>query len=387
MRLPMRFWGAACVLAAALIALPAEAKDPGFHRGVNLSHWLQYDGRQPIRTEDVQSIAGAGFDHVRLPFDPVRLGWQPLTADPGAPLAKVDQLDDAVTMILAANLGVIVDFHPEADIKELIEGKPAARAAYLNLWKYLAARYAPKSLDKVAFEVLNEPQYYGRGATAWNNLQKQAVATIRAVAPRNLLLLSGIRGSDIDALERTEVINDPNACYVFHFYDPQLVTHLGADWDPYPSRAQGMMRGLIYPATDMAMGKVQFTPKARPSIVGEAVRKYLNEGWNYDRIVERIDIAKEWAASAGVCLRATEFGALRGTLENSSRLRWMGDVRRALESADIGWTLWDYADIFGIATAQGDVERLNSETTMPAKTGRFTRTLDPIALVVLGLAR
>jgi endoglucanase len=371
-----------------LLAGGAAARtEPGFARGVNLSHWLQYDGRQPVAAADMQMLAAAGFDHVRIPFDPVRLGWRPEAPDPEMPLPQGAQIESAVAMALVAGLRVIVDFHPDARTEEMVEGKPAVRQAFLDLWRWLATRLARQPADRVAYQILNEPQYYGRGATAWNALQARAVKTLRSVAPNNLILLSGIHGSDIDALERTAIVADRHACYVFHFYDPQLLTHLGADWDPYPDRAQGMMRGLVYPAAEMTMAKVELRPGARINVVSDAVRRYLNEGWNAERIAERIDIARSWAARNGVCLQATEFGALRGVLGTPSRLRWIADVRRALEDAGVGWTIWDYADLFGIATTAGAVERVNDATTVVLDPRRFSRSLDPLALVALGLDR
>lgn len=375
-----------CAAAAAMLSMgwtaPAAA---AFKRGLNVSHWLQYDGRQPTSRADMDLIATTGFDHVRIPFDPAQLGWDPLALQSDQPMAGVERLDQAVDMALAAGLSVIIDFHPTNKLQEVIEGNPAARASYVAVWSWLAKRYANRPTDRVAFELMNEPQYYARGATAWNVLQARVAEAVRAAAPKNLLILSGIHGSSIEALGRTAVLNDRNVCYVFHFYDPQVLTHLGADWDPYPDRAEGMLRNLIYPATDMNMSKVDMKPGARVSVVGEAMRKYLNEGWNFERITREIEIARTWAASNHLCLQATEFGALRGVNNTSYRLRWMADVRRAMENANVGWTLWDYADLFGVANTIGDIEHINPETTVALKGGHVTRTFDPLALVALGI--
>jgi len=377
-----------CALLLATTAGIAAAEPPAnFARGVNLSHWLQYDGRQPVRAADMSAIRAAGFDHVRIPFDPVLLGWQPLVVAPSGDLAMPSQqrLEDAVDMALAANLAVIVDFHPATATEELIEGNQQARDSFVELWSRLARRLASRPANRVAFEIMNEPQYYERGATAWNVLQSRAATAIRAVAPKNLLLLSPIHGSELDALARLAPIDDANSCTVFHFYDPQLLTHLGADWDPYPDKAQGMMRGLVYPSSAMTMSKVEMLPNANIRLVGQAVLKYLGEGWNGKHIAERIDIAKQWAAEHHSCLVASEFGVLRGTLDPASRNAWLVDVRSAFEHAGIGWTVWDYADVFGIATGSGSVARLGGGATQVLDAEHFTRDFDPAALHALGL--
>jgi endoglucanase len=281
---------------------------------------------------------------------------------------------------------VIVDFHPIAETEEMIEGRPLVRDGFVALWAWLAQRFTSRPAERIAFEVMNEPQYYARGATAWNLLQRRAVEAIRSVAPKNLLLLSPIHGSDLIALPRMEPTGDRNSCYVFHFYDPQLLTHLGADWDPYPEKAQGMMRGLLYPATAMTMSKVEMLPGADVRLVGDAVRKYLTEGWDARRIAESIDFATQWANQFHGCVVVSEFGALRGTLDPASRNAWLTDVRTSLEQAGMGWTLWDYADVFGIATGVGAVERIGGGATKVLDPAHATRAFDRAALQALGLA-
>ena len=361
---------------------PARAEPPPFRQGVNLSHWLQYTGRQPVNPADMRLIAKAGFDHVRIPFDPDFLGWLPGGAEP---LPKVALLENAVDMALAAGLAVIVDFHPEASLEASIESNAGTREAFLRLWTWLAARLANRPADRVAFEILNEPQYYNRPAAAWDQLQHEAVRAIRRVAPENRLLLTGIHGSGIAGLERLTPVADPHILYVFHFYDPQLLTHQGANWPPYPERAEGMMRGLVYPAAEMSLAKVELRPGADIGLVTQSVRQYLDAGWGAETIRGRIDVARQWARRQHTELFATEFGALRGSLSPLSRIRWLADVRKALDDASIGWTVWDYADLFGVAETTGAVERLDDGTAIALDGTRIERRFDPEILKALGL--
>ena len=86
-----------------------------------------------------------------------------------------------------------------------------------------------------------------------------------------------------------------------------------------------------------------------------------------------MDRAGRWAREQGVRVLCNEFGCIRAGVDAPSRYRWIHDMRSALEANDIGWTLWDYTDIFGI-TAQ---------SAQPGQQGR--RTLDPQAHGALGL--
>lgn len=366
---------------------PAAADEAGtFRHGVNLSHWLQYSGRQPVGAADMRAIAAAGFDHVRIPFDPHYLGWTPGNDSGPSPLPRGRRLEEAVDMALAAGLSVIVDCHPDSKLKAAIEGDPAMRRAFIGLWRRLAGRLADRPPRRVAFEILNEPQYYDRPASAWTMLQRDAAQAIRGVAADNLILLTGVHGSSVAALERVEPLQDRNLAYVFHFYDPQLLTHLGADWADYPQRAEGMMGGLVYPAGAMSYAKVRLRPGADPEIVAKAVRDYLDAAWDAERVRERIDAARQWAERRHVRLQATEFGALRGTADPASRARWLADVRRALDAAGIGWSIWDYADMFGVAETTGEVERLADGTATAHEGARIERRFDPPVLKALGLS-
>lgn len=62
-------------------------------------------------------------------------------------------------------------------------------------------------------------------------------------------------------------------------------------------------------------------------------------------------------------LTCNEFGVYRAYTPAPDRLRWLADVRAALERHRIGWTMWDYAGDFGVAVREkGGGARLDPET-------------------------
>lgn len=384
-----RWFGPFLALLLALFHGVATGQElPALRRGVNLSHWLQYQGRQPVAMADLAAIRRAGFDHVRIPFDPARLGWNPnaqgsaANAWPGLP-----QLDQAVDSALAAGLAVILDFHPESALRDRIEKESAVGKAFVQAWRMLAARYADRPADRLAFQPLNEPQYYRTGgARLWRRLQTDVVNAVRQQAPAHLVLLSGIQGGSIAGLLQMTPLADPRVRYVFHYYEPMLFTHLNAPWEPFLSGPQGMIAGLGYPAdSPRALANLRLLPGANTQLANDAVNRYVAEKWNAQRIAQDIAKAAAWAQRYRVRLICTEFGALRNSLDATSRNLWLREVRTALESAGVGWSVWDYADFFGVATATGSTGTTADGVVIPGDPQNPTRQFDAGNLTALGL--
>ena len=63
-------------------------------------------------------------------------------------------------------------------------------------------------------------------------------------------------------------------------------------------------------------------------------------------------MAAAWAAKYQVPLICNEFGTFRNFAPPADRAVWIGDMRATLEKYGIGWTMWDYAGGFGVATKQ-----------------------------------
>lgn len=375
----------AAAAATSMLVMPRmlAAQGAGLpRRGVNLSHWLSWEGRQPVAAVDARLIRSVGFDHVRLPVDPEFLGWAP--PDPGLP-PQLARLDAALRMLLDADLRVIVSFHARENTRDQIELRRPYQDAYLAFWRGLARRYASLPSDRLIFAVMNEPQYYVRGAARWHQLQQQVVQTIRAEDPRRLLALSGIGGSSIDYIERTGVISDPNAFYVFHFYEPYLISHFGASWEPFTKEPGALVGRVQYPSPNLTVATAAIGMGPLRSAAMKLVRDYIDRPWTAETIDQRIGIAAAWAAKAGVRLMCTEFGVLRVKIDASSRYRWLADVRSALERRGIGWSIWDYADLFGIATSRGNVDYLGDGAIVPRDPANPRREFEPGALAALGI--
>ena len=370
------------------LALPrrslAQASLP--KRGVNLSHWLSWEGRQPVVAEDARKIRSAGFDHVRLPVDPEFIGWKPGAGAHDMRMAlDFARLDGAIELLLGAGLTVIVSFHAREATRDAIELRQPWQDAWVEYWVALTKRYARHPPGKLIFAAMNEPQYYTRGAARWHQHQQRVVQAIRAADQRRMLALAGMGGSGVDYIERTGVIADPASFYVFHFYEPYLVSHFGASWEPFTKEPSSLVAQVLYPSTQMtsAVAAVRMGPQRAQA--EKLVRDYIDRPWNAATIDARIGVADAWARRAGVALMCTEFGVLRTRIDAGSRYRWIADVRQSLERRGIGWSVWDYADLFGIAAGRGEVVNLPDGITAPRDPAKPVREFDPPALAALGL--
>lgn len=357
-----------------------QAALPRLARGVNLSHWFEYERGQGLNAAELRQLKAWGLDHVRIPVDPVVGGWHPLR---GGTLHFLAELQAAADMAMQAGLEVVIDLHLEPADKQLIEDQPSSEAELLRLWRTLARAFANSPKQQLALELFNEPQYYGLKRWRWPALQRSLLATVRQQAPGHLVLLSGSRGGGLEAMASLQAVPDAALAYVFHHYDPFLFTHQGTSWQDERYTTAGLRQGLRYPpepAHDGALpmrepktlGREALAVKARAA---QELAAHLQAGWGPQKLRAVMDRAGRFARERGVRVLCNEFGCIRANVDPASRYRWITDVRVALEANDIGWTLWDYTDIFGITAQSAQADQIGQ------------RTLDAQAYAALGLTR
>jgi endoglucanase len=308
------------------------------------------------------------MDHVRIPVDPVVAGWQPVA---GAKVRFLPALRLAVEQALTAGLDVVIDLHLEPATKQSIERNPGTESTLEDLWSQIASVFADLPEAHVAFELFNEPQYYGWRAVRWPLLQLRLLQALRVHAPRHLALLSGNEGGSLKGLNQLPLVRDAAVAYVFHYYAPFLFTHQGANWLDTRYTTAGLHQGVRYPSQFQLVRPARLSqPHPRAA---QEMAQYLKDDWGPQRVRAELDAAGLFAKTHGVRVLCNEFGAIRANVDVTSRYRWMADVRKALEANGIGWTLWDYTDIFGIT----------SESAQMSKAG--IRTIEPEAVRSLGL--
>lgn len=220
----------AAALALALASQPAVAAGVCF-KGVNLSG-AEYGDRNGVEDKNftypsektVAYFAGKGMNIVRLPFS-----WERLQPTLNSPLsaAEVDRLKSSVQRLRDHGMTVLLDPHAFGYYDKARLGTPDVPAfAFADLWIRLAAEFANE--PDVLFGLMNEP--YDIPASEWLGMANDAIAGIRSVGARNLVLVPGTRwtgahswradnpgGSNADVMRG---VKDPinNYAYEFHQY-------------------------------------------------------------------------------------------------------------------------------------------------------------------------
>ena len=315
--------------------------------GVNLSHWFSQSadysrGHLDTHTtaQDIALIKSLGFDHVRFPIEPA-----PLMADTPDPSILnsnyLGYVDNALDMILAAGLAVVIDIHPSDEFKLRMARDERSIEAFGKFWRAFATHLCRRDPEVVFLEVINEPMV--EDAYRWYGIQGKLIASIRAGAPNHTIIAAGHRWSGLYEMLFLEPYADPNIIYNFHYYEPFEFTHQGATWAgpnlpfyknvPYPSSPE---------AVKLVLDTIQDDP-ARYNLL-----RYGEENWNAQRIDRELAAAAAWAAKHHVYVTCNEFGAFRKVVKPADRVAWLQDMRKALEKHGIGWTMWDYGGGFSV---------------------------------------
>jgi len=392
-----------CVLCSAVPASAGSA--PVFRHGINITRLFDSaTGRKvpglaaiyapwthEISQGQLQSLRAAGFDFIRLPVDPGPL----LSADPDRRREAFDQISDFLAAAMQAGLAVIVDLHPlpqsrnwsPVRILDAPDGPDFTR--YMNLAEQFATRLSALRSNRVALELMNEPQRacIEQSGTDWSVFQSTLYSALRKTAPDLALIVTGGCDSSINGLAdlngwRTD---DKNIFVMVHFYEPFVFTHQGAAWSPYAK----YLAGVRYPARTGDRDATEGATKAwiaRLGLNGSAsdtawdraqheLEAFFATPFTQAALSERFDIAAQWADRMHIPrdhIIIGEFGVMSegGGLGTSpeamaARDEWLHDVASAAARRGFGWAVWGYHGAFGIT----------SETP--------SRALDPDALRAL----
>jgi endoglucanase len=374
---------------------------PCFHRGVaihNMMNWAAVEPANPDRyafpafagpnyeTSDglLRNVAAAGFDFVRLTIDP-----GPFLQFTGAKREALDQhLKAVVERLLRNGFCVIVDFHPTSQVakyapERLVQAEDDPLfLAYAAVIRQTAHILATLHSDRVALELMNEPQYGWDPATAarWQRLLEHLHREAKAEAPDLLLVLSGARGGDIKGL----LALDPapfagsRVLYSFHYYEPHDFTHQGVKSTTPSAWPWRYISGLPYPAQsadpDRVWQKIQQNVLSDPDLafpdqrrlalqrVHERVSSYIAGGFGRRQIASDFDSVRAWAELHGIDPHAIllgEFGVTRtyGMYRASDPLSqeaWLHDVRREAELHGFSWAFWALTGYGGMALVESD---------------------------------
>jgi endoglucanase len=303
---------AAVGLSPATPAFAAPARTDGLPVGkcVNLGNHLEppiengWAGKR-IEEADLQNIAQAGFDTIRLP-----VRW---SAHAGAaPPYEIDRefllrVVDIVGWARKAKLNVILNDHHYEDLHK----DPAAhRARLAGLWDQIAETFRPMSRDHLWFEIANEPNGKLTHANLLDTLAPSLQA-IRRTNPDRPVIIGGENWSGLPSLATLPLPDDPHVVPTFHYYEPFEFTHQGATWvNPAPRKG----------------------------------RKYGTKD-DRERLVRDVATLKAYVARTGKVPFMGEFGA-HSEAKLADRVKYQKSVRVAFDRLGIGMCAWGYTNTF-----------------------------------------
>jgi endoglucanase len=154
-----------------------------------------------------------------------------------------------------------------------------------------------------------------------------------------------------------EPLPDTNVVYVFHFYEPHIFTHQGANWEAYYRHWLQGLHDLSSP--ENAARVAMLVPEARDRM---QVIRYGQDLWDAPRIEAEINQAADWAKQRSVPLICNEFVVCRNCSDPQDRARWITDARTSLERHNIGWAMWDCSGSFGVVTNRDTKAKLDEVT-------------------------
>jgi endoglucanase len=310
-----------------------------FHRGVNLTGWLQAGSARQIQftrftKQDFINIKSLGCDVVRLP---INLHFMAT----GAPGHTVDPLffyflDQVVDWCEELQIHLILDNHT-FDVDANTD--PDVDQVLVPIWSQMAEHYQSRS-TYLYYEVLNEP--HGIADARWAQIQQQVITAIRMVDPVHTIVVTGAGWGSYNNLKYLPIYRDKNLIYSFHFYDPFMFTHQGASWTN-PSMVP--LAGVPFPYGAGPMPACP--PELKGTWIESSLNSYKNDG-TVKHVKELLDIAVRFRDTWQVPVFCGEFGVYRVNSDNAQRVSWYEVVRRYLEEKKIAWTMWDYEGGFGL---------------------------------------
>jgi endoglucanase len=309
----MRRFAAIAAISSLAFAVPCTAASAlPVGQCINLGNSFEisstYSGpAKPIDGADFVRIKAAGFDTIRLP-----VRWSNKTGD--GPDFAVDpawllRVSAAVDQALAAGLNVILNDH---HFDALAEDPAANRAKLAAIWRQVAAHFADRPIDRLWFEIENEPHGKLTNANLLATLSP-ALAAIRATNPQRPVIVGGENWSGIDSLATLELPDDPQVYPTFHYYEPFDFTHQGARWAGDPPPAIGRVYGTEADAA---------------------------------RLVADVGKVEAYVARTGKIPFMGETGAYDAHVTLDQRLRYHAAVRQAFAPTGIGRCAWAYTNTF-----------------------------------------
>ena len=331
-----------------------------FTKGLNLSKWFEtWNNSLPnlkvYDKDDFIHLKEVGCDVVRVPIHFASFLNDKKEVDP----IIYEYLDKACDWAEELGMYIVIDNHSFNSGSYPAPAK--VEESLLLLWPQIAAHYKNRS-NYIVYEILNEPQF---GNKEWEPIQKKALEAIRKVDKKHTVVVTGADWSGLNAMCELQPLNDKNIIYTFHFYEPFIFTHQGANWgDP----ALQLLSNIPFPYNKDKMPEIPTDSKIS-SLRGQ-LANYPKTG-NEATLKKRLEMAAAFSEKAGAPVWCGEMGVHDVAVQNEERNNWYKSAGKILNELHIPFCVWGYDDTFGIF--------------MPGSKKKFPYDLNKEVLTALGM--
>jgi endoglucanase len=299
--------------APSTVPLDPFAQNKKLGRGVNFGNCLEAPAEGDwgffVEKRFFKLIKDAGFQSVRIPirWSTHAAATAPYTIDK----TFFTRIDEVVGQALDQGLRVVINIH---HYDELFTSPAAHKDRLLALWQQISTRYKGYP-DDLFFEVLNEPNG-NMTAEIWNAYLVPAIQAIRTSNPYRILIVGPPDWNSYASLDKLQLPeNERGLIVTFHYYNPFMFTHQGADW---------------------VSGSSAWLGTTWTASVSEI-----------NALKKELDAASAWAKAHNRPLYMGEFGSY-SKADITSRALWTMNVARQAENRDMSWAYWEFCAGFGV---------------------------------------
>jgi len=185
----------------------------------------------------------------------------------------------------------------------------------------------------------------------WKDAAYNIANAIHRIDKERTLIIGASNYNSIYELSRFVRLADENVIYTFHFYEPFLFTHQGAEW----VGDQESTIHIPFPYNPKTFPPIN--PKAKNTDGEKNYNKYQLDG-NEGSIHDKLSIVKNWADKYYVPVICGEYGVYNKYADLDSRCRYIKSARQTLKSLNMPGMLWDYNGNFSIFNGEPSMANL-----------------------------
>ena len=319
-----------------------------FGKGMNLS-WLEnywngtvengfmdYLNMNSIASKhhDLEVMKEMGINTLRLPvcFDVWEDGVYPYEIDMPH---YFDALDSILDWSEVLGFNVLIEYHHGSLSENNLEDETERIIA---IWKQVIERYGDRDPEKIFFEIYNEP--HDIEFADWQNVLETIVDSLRVFDEDQTIIVGGGDYNSVFGLSNLIPLDDDNIIYTFHYYEPFLFTHQGAEWVGAPVATTGIPYPYIgYEMPDMNAGS--------NGTWGENSYNDYSKHGNLDTLRSWVADAKLWSEVNKRPVFCGEFGSYYKA-DDDSRCRYTKAIRAIMECNDMPWCYWEWDQGFSL---------------------------------------